>query len=435
MISAGVAVIDITPEPGLGMAGFAARTEGATGTHDPLTVRALVVGDTAVVGVDVVGLHEDLSRRVRERAPLPAANIVIAAIHTHGAPVSMLDRLGAGADPAFLQRIEDACVAAITQAMEHARPAKLSAGMGPDPDVARNRRHVDGPLDRSVPVLKVTDVDGRPISVLISYACHPVVLGADNRLMTADYPYYVRRKVEAEHPGAVCVFLTGCTGDANTGHSAHASWTLAADDARTFKAAEHLGTRIAESALAAPLFPVGETVVALEIEVNLSLTRLEQEPLPALARAWQDEAQTADPVRRIVLGNWIGWADKFADTPPGQWNARVSALDWGGVPIVALPGEIFSETGLSIRIAIGERPGFIISYAEGLPGYIPPASEFQYGGYEVEEAHRFFGMPGTFAPGSAEALASAARRLLAVIENPPYKRFAEKIGGSAESMA
>jgi hypothetical protein len=90
----------------------------------------------------------------------------------------------------------------------------------------------------------------------------------------------------------------------------------------------------------------------------------------------------------------------------------VTALFWGDVPIVALPGEIFAETALAIRSAWGDRPAFVISYAEAMPGYIPPASEFRFGGYEVDEAHRFIGMPATFASGSAEALAEAAIRLL-----------------------
>ena len=77
-----------------------------------------------------------------------------------------------------------------------------------------------------------------------------------------------------------------------------------------------------------------------------------------------------------------------------------------------MPGEIFSETGLSVREACGSMPAFVLGYAEGTPGYIPPMSEFCFGGYEVEEAHRFIGMPGTFAPGSAEALADAACGLL-----------------------
>jgi neutral ceramidase len=231
-------------------------------------------------------------------------------------------------------------------------------------------------------------------------------------LLTADYPHYVRARLQAAHPGAVALFLTGCTGDANNGHSAHASWTLAANPERTFAAAEQVGHRIAEAALVAAEQGQGSEVAAANADVALSLTRLEQEPLPVLAQRWRGELASADPVRATILAHWIAWAERFDGVAPGQWTGRVTVLDWGGVPIVALPGEIFAETGLSIRAACAGRPALVLAYAEGTPGYIPPASEFTFGGYEVDEAHRFFGMPGTFAPGSAEAVADAAIKLL-----------------------
>lgn len=413
MITAGAACVDITPEPGLMMAGFAARTKPSIGAHDPLTVRAVVVNDTAVVSVDVVGLHEEMSARIRARCALPDGNVIVAATHTHGAPISMRGRLGAAADEGFLQRIEDAAVEAIDTALASARPATLAAGMGGDPDVARNRRRADGPLDRSVPVLRIRDAEGNAIAVVASYACHPVTLGADNLLLTGDYVYALRQRLEVVHPGAMALFLNGCTGDANGGgHSPHDSWTVAANTERTFAMAEQYGNRIADAALVAPEVAAGDGARAVNADVVLSLTRLETEPLSALALTWRRDLATADTMRAIILREWIDWADRFATTPPGTCPGRVTVLDWGGVPIVALPGEIFAETGLSIRAMCGGRPAIILSYAEGTPGYIPPASEFRFGGYEVEEAHRFFRMPGTFAPGSAEALAAAARRLL-----------------------
>ena len=91
---------------------------------------------------------------------------------------------------------------------------------------------------------------------------------------------------------------------------------------------------------------------------------------------------------------------------------RVSVLNWGGMPIVALPGEIFAETALQIRQAMPIDPGFVVGFADDNPGYIPPASEYAFGGYEVDEAHRYYGQPATFAAGSAESLAEAAIALL-----------------------
>ena len=417
MLRAGVAVVDITPGPellarGLHLAGFAARTDPATGVHDPLTARAVVVEDTAIVAADLVGLHEETSARIRARCALPDDRVIVAATHTHGAPLAVPGRLGGEPDPDFLQAVEDGCVAAVDAALSRRQPASITAGLGADPDVARNRRHAGGPVDRALPVLRIRDAEGRLRAVVMAYTCHPVVLGADNLLVTADYPHVVRRRIEAACPGAVALFLQGCCGDTNTGHSAQASLSRAADDARNFATAERLGTRIAEAALLADETIVEGPVTAGEAQVALRLHRAERD-LPALVAAWKAEAASADPVRAMLLEHWIRWADRVADVYPGDWTGRVSVLRWGNVPIVALPGEIFGRTGLDLRAAWGAGPAFVLAYADAVPGYIPPEAEYAHGGYEVDEAHRFFGMPGGFAPQSAERLADAAMRLLA----------------------
>ena len=414
MIRAGAALVDITPPAGLLLSGFAARTEPATGAHDPLTVRAVAVDDTALVVADVIGLHGDMCARIRRACSLPDDNVVIAALHNHGGPVSMAGRLSLESDPVYLARLEAACIAAIDQAVANQRPATLAAGMGADPDVARNRRHDGGIVDRAVPVIRIRDAEGAMIAVVVSYACHPVVLGADNRLWTADYPHYVRRDIEAAYPGAMALFVTGCTGDANTGHSAHASVSLAANPDRTYEAAERLGGRIAAAALAAPESALGDTVNASSDELTLAFERREPATPEALAAQWRNERETAAPARAALLGYWIEWAQTIAPRELRPLAGRVSVLNWGGLPIVGLPGEIFAETALAIRAELPpQMPAIIADFAEDNPGYISPASEFPFGGYEVDEAHRYYGQPAGFAPGSAEALAESAIAQLA----------------------
>ncbi|MGL4445529.1 MAG: alkaline ceramidase, partial [Alsobacter sp.] len=56
-------------------------------------------------------------------------------------------------------------------------------------------------------------------------------------------------------------------------------------------------------------------------------------------------------------------------------------------------------------------PAVVGGYAARCRGYIPPLEEYPFGGYEVDEAHRYFGMPAGYAPGSAERLAAAATAL------------------------
>lgn len=406
-MKAGVAAVDITPPQGLAMSGFGARTAPAVGTHDPLTARAIVLDDTAIVCADVVGLHEDSCARIRRRCRLPDGNVVVTALHTHGGPVSMPGRLGAPLDAAYLARLEDGCVQAIDMAAAAGVPAKLQFGTGDNPGVARNRRHDGGVTDPALPVLRVLADDGTVLAVIVAYACHPVVLGADNRLWTADYPGFVRRAIERHHPGAVALFLTGCAGDANTGHKVRASHRLAPQPERNFAAAERIGERIAAAALAASMQSMAEGTAAVSTVLPLPLTRREIEPPASLARRWRAELGSASPAEAASLDTWIDWAERIAPCELAPWLGRVTVLRWCGLRIVALPGEIFAGTALAIRAAVA-APTLTIAYAEGVPGYLPPADEYPYGGYEIDEAHRFYGMPASFSPGCAERLAEAA---------------------------
>ena len=197
-VMAGAAVVDITPPPGLMMCGYAARTEPATGAHDPLTARALVIDDTALVIADVLGFHAESCARIRARSGFADDRVVVIATHTHGAP--MPGGCGGDADPAFLAQLEDGCVAALQQAAANRQPARLLCGNGANPGIAFNRRSDNGPIDPTVPVLRVETRDGDVLAVAFAHGCHPVVLGAGNRLYTADFPHYARAAVEAVHP-------------------------------------------------------------------------------------------------------------------------------------------------------------------------------------------------------------------------------------------
>src|SRR5688572_23353553 len=82
VLHAGVAAVDITPPVGYPMAGhFYERI--STGVHDPLHVKALVLGQgptrAALVICDVVNVPQELANRIRDEAQrrtgIPATNI------------------------------------------------------------------------------------------------------------------------------------------------------------------------------------------------------------------------------------------------------------------------------------------------------------------------------------------------------------------------
>ena len=122
-MKAGVAVVDITPDRPLPMSGFAARTEPSRGAHDPLTARALVVEDTALVVVDVIGRRGPHCARPRARRAATAEHHLCRDPYAWRAGVDG-ELAAKGADPAFLQAIEDGCVRQSRQRRPmHAPPA------------------------------------------------------------------------------------------------------------------------------------------------------------------------------------------------------------------------------------------------------------------------------------------------------------------------
>ncbi len=397
------------------MSGFAARTHGAMAAHDRLSVRAIVLDDTALLVCDVIGLHEDMSVKIRQRACLPEDNIVVAALHTHGAPASMKGRLGEPCSIPFLESLEQACIDAIDLALANVRPCTLVTGYGVPPGIARNRRDTHGIVDDQLPTLQLLDLTGKPFAMLVSYACHPVVLGADNLQYTADYPHYVRQHIEEQLPGCVAVFALGAAGDINSGHSAQASISLTAQPDRTFEQAERIGMHIAECALKAELQDAGSSSCIINSTTALDFIRRESASNTQLLEQWQDQLRNADPARASLLRHWIHWAEQDPSVPPTPWPARISLVYWGRIQLIALPGEQFAVVAVQLRSLLQELTGrsevtFVLPYAEGNPGYICPDDAFASGGYEPDEAHRYYGLPASFAPGSVGRLLTAVRQ-------------------------
>ena len=96
-------------------------------------------------------------------------------------------------------------------------------------------------------------------------------------------------------------------------------------------------------------------------------------------------------------------------------KVEVMALRIGSVGIVALPGEVFCETGMAIKRASPAEHTIVIELANDAAGYLPTREAYEQGGYEVT--------PGAtvYAPGCAEKLAESASRQLASL----FGRFAE----------
>jgi neutral ceramidase len=239
---AGAARVDTTPEAPVRMAGYGSRTEPSQGVAHPLFAKALALADargTRIVFItcDIIAFRRAFTNRVTDRVKakygLPSENVVLFASHNHAGPSlsESTDADGANVPEGlrnnvdYTRDLEDKLVGLVGAALDRMEPASLSYGIG-RAHFALNRREPTakgiklgknpaGPTDESVPILRVQNADGKPLAVVFGYACHNTTLRPDMMKIAADFAGYAQDRIEADNPGAVALFVTGCAGDAD----------------------------------------------------------------------------------------------------------------------------------------------------------------------------------------------------------------------------
>ncbi|HTK10991.1 MAG TPA: neutral/alkaline non-lysosomal ceramidase N-terminal domain-containing protein [Ktedonobacteraceae bacterium] len=441
----GVARAVITPPMGSEMSGFIARHSGMIGVHDHLYARAMVWSNgnkatrAVLLTLDLIGLDistvEAIRQRIVLRTGIAQEQIAVTTTHTHGGPSVMEGRLGGHVSPSYLDFIEQTAADAVEEAANKLVPVSARFTIGAESTVGKNRRISDGVIDPSVPVVRFDALDGRVHAILLGYACHPVTLGADNYLITADYPGYTVRALEAVYPGAHLQFVTGCCGQINTGHSAQDSVKGRGLDRRTYAECQRLGHLIAGAALQAsergaapsgvPLAKVPDQAGNARVKVLRKAVELPLLPVESSGTLRHDAEQYRKEATRLqrngmltgeglMLQAWAEWAERTSaeEQPARCILSEIMLLVIGEISILLLPGEPFVELGLEIKRRAGREALMVIGYANGNPGYIPHRSAYEAAGYEVMEAYRFYNYPAAFAPEAGEMLVEEGLRLL-----------------------
>jgi neutral/alkaline ceramidase-like enzyme len=354
---AGLARIDITPPAGHAMGGYSDRKGGATGTHDPLYATVLVIesGETQLALV-TCDLRSFVSTRVGELAKqkFGIGRTILSVSHTHSGPLTWEARTP------WYAEAEDKMVRAIGEAKAAMFPAALSVSTGRI-YLGHNRRKVaDGratmwwrnaeklpsrPLDPTVNVLEVKDAAGKTRALLVNYACHPSVLGPDNLQYSADYPGAMKRYVEAQVPGATCLFVQGGAGNINPYRDKEPV------AGQGFQAVEEMGQQL------------GKTVVSIAGRGR---------PVTGALRMTSEVMEVANrwkPTEKIPIG-WTAGA--FGDS----------------LCFAALPGEPFVEHQITFREKSECRDAMMFGYSYsvggGWAGYLPTVQAAVEGGYGAD---------------------------------------------------
>ena len=425
-LRAGAAVADITPPVGGLMDGYGGRFEGSKGVHDPLMTRVVVLeqGGTriALVSCDLLGMHREVTARVRERTAahgiVPGA-VVVAATHDHAGPHGLRGGMFSSLNEDLAAALVEKVSGAITEAVAGLRPATLSVRKAYLDTVSMNRRHPEWPID---PILRLALLDGEdgPIASILNFACHATVLSGANMMLSGEFPGATSRLLLQE-TGAPCVYLNGACANLNpvwvkqdfdsverVGQIIGGQALRMISEMRTLGPGQRVHNIRWDEFLEKPV--PGRVVeprlraVREEIEIPLRPFRSDEE---YAARTVELESLAGDlapasPERRDVMAQltrvqterWAGaWGRQRSET---SQRTEAQAVSLGeGLALLALPGEFFVETGEAIRRQAGVSDLFLACYANDYMGYVVPPEAFEQGGYE----------PGvTFCPQEAEAI-------------------------------
>lgn len=397
----GYAAVEITPPVGTRLSGFAGRPVAgfvSTGVSDPLRASVLWIEGALIVGLDTIGLapHDDKTLRSQLAQTLGVAPeaVLIACSHTHSGAATMTIRATGDQEREWTQELFRRVVAAARRAHASARPL-TGAALGVAPCAAAiNRRQPEGPCDPRVRTLQLTTEAG-PLVTLVHFACHPVALGNQNTLLSADWVAALRTNAEPALSSPL-LFLQGCCGDINPRFEA----------SRGESEAERIGAEVAGAVCAA--VAQHQDIVLERPQASHRRARLPLTPAPAPETLTEIEVQAqtrlASLGRSDIDQGLLEWVAAVRQKPEQRWRyATVSRLILGPLTLIGFPGEIFTEIGLALPDHC-----WPVGFANGNVGYLYPDRALDEGGYEVSLAYQLYGEQQA-GRGTAQALLRAAQ--------------------------
>jgi len=408
---AGAAKVKITPEKLMWMSGYGSRTSPAEGTLIDLWAKALVLEDptgrrAALVTLDLVGIHRDLSLVVRdaltEKYGLQRSQVAIACSHTHCGPVVghnlmamyLLDDTQRSLVEEYSVGLERKLVELVGEAIDNLAPCQISWGNGqatfavnrrnnkePDVPKLRDEGRLVGPVDHDVPVLAFRDNEGRLTAVVFGYACHATVMSFMQ--WSGDYPGFAQLNLEEVHPGAVALFWAGCGGDQNP------------LPRREVTHAKEYGRQLAdavERTLAGVMTPLAGELTTVYAEVDLPFDRL---PSGEELQLHSTSANRFEAQRATLLLAQLNAGHPLSPTypyPVQLWRLGPDLL------FVTLGGEVVVDYALRLKTELGRERTWVAAYTNDVMAYIPSRRVLAEGGYEGGGAMVYYGLPTIWAP-------------------------------------
>ncbi len=391
-LRAGAAAVEITPPLGGPMYGYGARGENTSqGVHDSLFARALVITDGSerlgIVALDLGSISSRQTATVRSQVQSQTGieHLVLTASHTHSAPRIRSDF--PSSEDSWVRILESRIVSAVVEAAQNLERVRIGVAYG-KADLCHNRRkvHDDGtvemlwanrqgtptsPVDHQVAVAAFDTVGGEPMATLVSFACHPVVLGPENLEISADYPGIMADRVQSSG-GGIPLYLPAAAGDINP------FWDKTSPSEGGFERTKDMGEALAS--------------VVLETRRRASVSPIDGPEKLAVSRlsiSMEPRWDLSDPElrQRYREAGAERLFDYYAERFRKEQQAEINVVLLGSsLALATFPGEFFVEHGLRLKSQSLVRDTIFVGYANGELGYFPTIRAAAEGGYGATEA-------------------------------------------------
>ena len=445
-LQAGTARRVINPPLGTRQTGFRLFGNPVQAIESDLTATALVLSDgqtrVVVIGIDLSLVGIDLSLRgqrpaqtmrlqIAQALSVPVSHVLLNTSHTHSG-VALPDYMPDSQEQmALKERYRSSLtrwlVEAAVEANGRLQPARIGCGWGESQIGVYRRELRDGrevlgevsehPIDTSVGVIRVDDLDGEPIAIVFRYSCHPVTMGPRSAVVSSDFPGVARQVIERS-VGGLALFLQG--GGGNINPRAGMGYEIDCRDTK-HRVGLELGGEVVKVAvgirtntragertplgnvpniLFTPWEPVsGHTCTRLAAaETTVPLDYVELPPLEKAHDLLADWQRELDERRSRDVQEWeIRVAEKYED-----WaRLLVAAVEHGhptsdlfiqavridDIVIAGMNAELCFETGLELRARSPFADTFALGYSNGTIGYLPRAQDYPTGGWEIDAAY------------------------------------------------
>lgn len=442
-LQAGAATANVTPWLGVTIPGMH-RARYAENVDDELLAKALVLdnGDAriAFITCDLIAMPQNIADRARQRiaqrCDIPITNTMINATHTHSGG-GIADLLGTDGDSDYIEWLHLKIADAAELACRRLRPARIGFASVQEDRIAFNRRwrmkdgtvrmnpgvadpnliEPTGPTDPELAMIYVEGLTGNPLSAVACYSLHYIGAGSG---VSADYFGHFFRQMR-RYLGGECVPLlwNAASGQINN---------IDFSGRRKWKDRGHAHAKNMANVLAGHMLT---EIQLMDMQDTLDLTAatgtfdfsprtITSEDLEMAEKilASPDNPPEYDegpfswvvgqPIPPSIVDIYAMECQRLAKLP-SRMSAQVQAFRLGNAGIVALPGEVFVESGLIIKSRTSASPVFVVSLANGYIGYICTDEALAAeGGYETWAANSSLGGVGT-----APAMETLADDLLA----------------------